>query len=110
MGDLISRSESIRRLKVMTNIEVIREGIKTAIAIIETQEDVKSVDMLEHANDNAPRWISVNDIVPDKDSEVLVCDKNGVIDIGFYNGTWHSCNTPYRITHWMPLPAAPEEG
>lgn len=57
----------------------------------------------------APRWISVDDIVPDKDSEVLVCDKNGAIGVGYYTGTWYSCNTPYRITHWMPLPKAPED-
>ena len=56
-----------------------------------------------------PRWISVDDILPDKGSEVLLCDKGGVIGVGYYTGTWYSCNTPYRITHWMPLPEAPKE-
>lgn len=56
-----------------------------------------------------PRWISVDDILPDKGSEVLLCDKGGVIGVGYYTGTCYSCNTPYRITHWMPLPEAPKE-
>lgn len=59
MGDLISRSESIRMLKAMTNIEVIREGIETAIAIIETQEDAKNVDAEQVKR---ARWTEMPDL------------------------------------------------
>lgn len=126
MGDLISRSESIRRLKIMTNIEVIREGIETAITVIETQEDAKSVDTLEHANDNAPKWISVNEKLPTPDTRVLASaidnDGGSIVVITEYTHRlyglgvtgwiepwqYFSCN--YKITHWMTLPEAPKGG
>lgn len=118
MGDLISRSESIRRLKAMTNIEVISEGIETAIAIIETQEDAKYV------NDNTPRWISVSEKLPMPDTRVLASaidnDGGSIVVITEYTHRlyglgvtgwiepwqYFSCN--YIITHWMPLPEAPK--
>lgn len=58
-----------------------------------------------------PRWISVDDILPEKNIEVMVCDKGGLFGTAYYDSVgWHSSNTCYRITHWMPLPEPPKEG
>lgn len=72
-------------------------------------------DALEYINEleaKTPRWISVEDDLPEKDTEVMVYDKGGLFGLAYYDsaGTWHSYATCYRITHWMPLPEAPEEG
>lgn len=71
-------------------------------------------DALEYINEletRAQRWIRVEDDLPEKDTEVMVYDKGGLFGLAYYDsaGTWHSYATCYRITHWMPLPKAPEE-
>lgn len=59
----------------------------------------------------APRWISVEDDLPEKDTEVMVYDKGGLFGTAYYDRVgWHSSNTCYRITHWMPLPKLPKDG
>ena len=94
-----------------TTVDMPKKMAADAIDYIQQLENhirelTEKVAQLEAAQ---PRWISVDDILPDKGSEVLLCDKGGVIGVGYYTGTWYSCNTPYRITHWMPLPEAPKE-
>ena len=61
------------------------------------------------------RWIPVTERLPDDDATVLTY-KNGILEVQKYekgrNG-W-SCNGWFwsmaNVTHWMPLPEAPEEG
>ena len=57
-----------------------------------------------------PRWISVEDRLPEDDVDVLTRRATGMnveTHCGFrwdydeYNGKW-------RVTHWMPLPEPPE--
>ena len=74
------------------------------------------------------RWIPVEERLPEKHSEYIVCacDEGEPIDeriwgntvvvcADYYDGgfTWYEGNTEYDIsdivTHWMPLPAAPKE-
>lgn len=73
-------------------------------------------------------WISVEDRLPEDDTNVLVLF-NGEIKIGFmtwehptYEETWESYKywdesyhdgqgwEHWEITHWMPLPEPPKEG
>lgn len=74
------------------------------------------------AVDEMPRWISVEERLPEPETEVLVWlrhipniavyghDKYGNLDFYFidecgYRGTFRPA-----VTHWMPLPEAPKEG
>lgn len=54
------------------------------------------------------KWIPVSERMPENDVPVLTFD-------GMYNRVHHAmyghwqCWEPEKITHWMPLPAAPQE-
>ena len=73
---------------------------------------------------NVPRWISVEDRLPDDDCNVLVLgvsDNESVIAITSYTHNMHGFgiegwHPPWqyffynrKITHWMPLPEKPKE-
>ena len=71
----------------------------------------------------APRWISVEDELPPKESEyednsivVLATDGNdvykGLYRSGEYLSGWFTCDLwgLDDITHWMPLPEPPKKG
>lgn len=78
----------------------------------------------EPSKDNAPhvqRWISVKDRLPEKYIQVLcygfepsnIHDDGLPFKTGIFNGKeWisdHFCESSYiQVTHWMPLPIAPE--
>ena len=94
--------------------------------------------IIDEAIDNAPavdagpKWISVEDRLPEGVDEVLVLFENGdmmnakydcCIDdesrLGTYRGYYHPYTlgfldgewVPYEgVTHWMPLPEPPKEG
>ena len=61
-------------------------------------------------------WISVKDEVPELGRRILICGKNGGINIatrhfeGVDNEAQVSCSSAQRrFTHWMPLPEPPEK-
>lgn len=58
-------------------------------------------------------WISIHDKLPEDQEEVLVCtrSKNGVrnIDKGYLSIDRFITRGHAQVTHWMPLPAFPEE-
>lgn len=61
-------------------------------------------------------WISVKDRLPHPENDVLVRCQYGSSEYwdiaALFHGEWASHVTQdscrYRVTHWMPLPAAPE--
>jgi len=61
------------------------------------------------------QWIPVGERLPEQRRGVLVWDVYKNVNAAYrYDGKWHywsSCNTTleHRITHWMPLPAAPTD-
>ncbi|WP_202024867.1 DUF551 domain-containing protein [Klebsiella quasipneumoniae] len=62
-------------------------------------------------------WIPVSERMPDENAEqqVLACFKGGDISTLYYfEGRWDDAYgiVPIRqdVTHWMPLPAVPQEG
>jgi len=75
--------------------------------------------------DQIPRWVSVEDALPDDDVNVLVYaignNENSVVAMTSYTHNMHGYNIEgwrspwqyffyeYKITHWMLLPEAPEE-
>lgn len=86
-------------------------------------------DAMEYINDleaRAPRWISVSEKMPTPDTRVLASaidnDGGSIVVITEYTHRlyglgvtgwiepwqYFSCN--YKITHWMTLPEAQEEG
>lgn len=61
-------------------------------------------------------WISVDDRLPEDDSDVLAYSRNGeegrIYPANYAKGVWFDCifNTPVTdtTTHWMPLPEPPK--
>ena len=61
-------------------------------------------------------WISVEDKLPEDDSDVLAYSRNGeecrIYPANYEKGVWFDCifNTPATdtTTHWMPLPEPPK--
>jgi hypothetical protein len=91
-----------------------------------TQEDVAGfwLDQYQIANTERKKlrakgmkWISVKDQLPEYDTLVLWCMESGYmfIDEIDHDNDWEhfskirSMFSPDHITHWMPLPASPEE-
>ena len=62
------------------------------------------------------KWISVDDRLPGKNVNCIVhykhayCNNDGYWAIGFcfYDGEKFQFDQAYKVTHWMPLPDAPE--
>ena len=57
-----------------------------------------------------PKWISVEERLPEDDDDVLIFSNERVIFVGCYkNGQWisYSLYAIYGnvVTHWMPLPS-----
>jgi len=54
-------------------------------------------------------WISVDELRPQVDFEVIVCVDDDV-EMAIYreypDGSWYFDNVP-GVTHWMPLPEPP---
>lgn len=63
------------------------------------------------------KWIKVSDRLPRYDTSVLAVRAGNVCNMGMCpNGLWYTDGYGIEvkkyyddITHWMPLPAAPEE-
>lgn len=64
----------------------------------------------------SPRWISVEERLPEDCEDVLVRiargDASRIVCAWLLNGEWRYLNVRCdgdRVTHWMPLPEPPEE-
>ena len=71
--------------------------------------------------EKVPQWVSVEDRLPEawKNEEddtlinYMIYSPYFGVDIGNYHkeaGTWLCMALPCTVTHWMPLPGAPEGG
>ena len=55
-------------------------------------------------------WISVEERLPEAEVDVLVTDDNGYVYVSRYHvGSISFWSAMKEVTHWMPLPAPPEE-
>lgn len=70
--------------------------------------------------EKVPTWISVEERLPEKHVEVLICTEDyGKNELGFANTavwdgsewieTWNRKESIPYVSHWMPLPAPPKE-
>ena len=83
------------------------------------------IEELLKEREGIPRWISVEDALPEDDVNVLICavdgDGNTVRAMTSYTHRmygyniegwcppWQYFSNTYIITHWMPLPEEPKE-
>ena len=60
---------------------------------------------------SAPKWISVEDRLPEQGEEAICIAADGDMMIGKYTewGWMFPCYFE-DLTHWMPIPEPPEEG
>ena len=84
---------------------------------IDTQQDVEYVaDHLISNGVTVQEWISVDEMLPEEKVNCIVyykhayCDNDDYWAIGicFYDGEKFRVDPAYKVTHWMPLPPAPE--
>lgn len=69
------------------------------------------------AETKRPKWISVEDRLPEEKVNCIVhykhayCDNDDYWAIGicFYDGEKFQMDWAYKVTHWMPLPEPPAE-
>ena len=97
--------------------EVLEDEALTYIQQLENQigELAEKISQLEVAQ---PKWISVNERLPDAQTPVLTLGRRGSIGIGFTTTTsgvidghiyFYSRYGDSQPTHWMPLPMPPKE-
>ena len=63
-----------------------------------------------------PKWISVDDRLPEDDSDVLAYlrggDEGRIYPANYAKGVWFDCNFDIPVTnattHWMPIPVPPK--
>lgn len=82
-------------------------------SIIESwQKLIFDYENLAHMRETYPKWIDVNYALPATDVEVLVmrpsAKKYGDDIICIRSFTKYGFNGVHTITHWMPLPSAPQ--
>lgn len=68
-------------------------------------------DKLNATNDALPRWISVEERMPEKHKGVIVHCNDGFLTLMCYDGRdwqWNG-KQDNSVTHWMPLPQPPKE-
>lgn len=91
------------------NYDLIREENKRLEAHI-----LCKIDVIKLLEAQVPKWISVEERLPEKSGRYLVCtSKSSVYYTKFtrheQDGRFHTdINT--HITHWMPMPEPPKEG
>lgn len=97
------------------DIEKFNDGIDTAISVLSTlptadKELAKDINV--HSK---PKWISVNDKLPEEYTRVLAFMAwKQITAIEYQNGKWYSIDhlqylPDEAVTHWMPLPEPPKE-
>ena len=69
----------------------------------------KAADAIEELLAAVPRWISVEERLPDVRHSALVTDGEELYLAYYYYGLdgTHHWDSPFQPTHWMPLPNPP---
>lgn len=79
-------------------------------------EMLKLIEYLVANGVTVQEWISVDDKLPEDDSDVLaylrIGEESRICPANYAKGMWFDCifNTPVTesITHWMPIPQPPK--
>ena len=112
-NDLISRSALLAELSKGTIITDDLYGMGIMAGNEHAMKKIKDAPTV----DAGPKWISVEERLPDEDDlmnngEFIVMIKGAVnaTTLLFDGGEWtDEAGTPYPVTHWMPLPEPPGE-
>lgn len=102
----------------MTREQEIKEMAKVKASHITSDKDmqVAFADALRSGAewaDQHPHWISVDEELPSEGKYTVTINKVGFQAVRYYKGgKWFSSygNEYGDITHWLPLPQAPEKG
>ncbi len=74
------------------------------------KHDTPVLNSLQSVDSVADRWIPVSERMPENDGAYLCWDNRYVTTYAFIFGAWQANQfIAKNITHWMPLPAAPQE-
>lgn len=83
------------------------------LGMLPTPQTVAIVtEVIKWARDQQPKWISVNDSLPEKGINVL-CMRNSHMIVArltkeYDRPDWYALNNwIHGVTHWMPLPEGP---
>ncbi|MCY2625582.1 DUF551 domain-containing protein, partial [Klebsiella pneumoniae] len=77
--------------------------------------DTPALNSIQSVDTVADRWIPVSERIPEDRKQVILWDAEiGEVTSGHYSHktqTFYHCGDAIEneITHWMPLPAAPQE-
>ena len=72
--------------------------------------DTPALNSVQSVDSVADRWIPVSERMPENDGAYLCWDNRYVTTYAFIFGAWQANQfIAKNITHWMPLPAAPQE-
>lgn len=76
----------------------------------EKMRDLEVADLLEQLEAQVPRWISVEERLPEDMVDVLLYGE-GRFGMGLLSNGWWCCEgmDGVPVTHWMKMPEAPEE-
>lgn len=104
-------------------IESLRKEIewKDMVIALAQRKQAEAEAERDALREKVPQWVSVANRLPElwkneKTGELInymVRSPYFGVDIGNYQkeaGTWLCMGLPCTVTHWMPLPGAPEEG
>lgn len=81
------------------------------------ESSADALDYIEQLEAKVPKWISVEERLPEKYTPVVIAYKDSWGDMDSATGvisdreTWFGCGIsidPKSVTHWMPLPEPPE--
>ena len=71
-------------------------------------EKKRNIDVTEYEYHLAPQWVSVEDRLPEDSGYYLTFEIDSNLYIVYYNED-EGCLLASDTTHWMPLPAPPED-
>ena len=93
----------------------IKEKLVELIRHCTSCEECHDADIADHLIANGAtiqKWISVEKRLPEPNCRVLVHYSSGLVEVGFWLSTSEHFTLERlhgEVTHWMPLPEAPEE-
>ncbi|KAB7749361.1 DUF551 domain-containing protein [Klebsiella pneumoniae] len=87
------------------------DGIKRIVRELATApHDTPALNSVQSVDSVADRWIPVSERMPENDGAYLCWDNRYVTTYAFIFGAWQANQfIAKNITHWMPLPAGPQE-
>lgn len=88
-------------------IEVVN---RRAAMLAAAPHDTHALNSVQSVDSVADRWIPVSERMPENDGAYLCWDNRYVTTCAFIFGAWQANQfIAKNITHWMPLPAGPQE-